>query len=100
LSVRAGGELLAVVPLHRSRIFDRPLPSSPFARVLRPLGLGRSPVEITELPEILTLDPSGKKLLPVVIRGLIDHVDSWDWLELTLTPEQGWFDPEWIAPLG
>ena len=92
-------QLVAVAPFHRVRLLQRPLARPPFVRVLRPLGIARS-TEITELPEILTLDRAGKKLLPVVIQGLIDLVDSWDWLELTLTPEQGWLDPEWIAPLG
>jgi CelD/BcsL family acetyltransferase involved in cellulose biosynthesis len=99
LSVRADGRLVAVAPFHRVRLNQRPIARPPFVRILRPLGISRS-TEITELPEILTLDPAGKKLLPVVIRGLIDLVDSWDWLELTLTPEQGWLDPEWIARFG
>jgi hypothetical protein len=99
LSLRRDGELIAVAPLYRTQLLERAYRRAPLMQVLRPLGIGNS-IPITEVPEILTLDPSGRKALPHVVRGLLEHGGAWDWLELTLTPHQGWFDPEWIAPVG
>jgi len=101
VTVRAGGELVGLAPFHRLR---RPvLPPRarllPRARVLRLLGTGHG-TEITELPEILTRKADSGSILRALVRGLLDVVDDWDWVDVTLTPEQGWFDSEWIAPAG
>jgi CelD/BcsL family acetyltransferase involved in cellulose biosynthesis len=101
VTVRVGGEIVGLAPFHRLR---RPaLPPQarlvPGARVLRLLGTGHG-TEITELPEILTRDAHSRTILRAIVRGLLDLVEDWDWADLTLTPEQGWFDSEWIAPAG
>jgi CelD/BcsL family acetyltransferase involved in cellulose biosynthesis len=99
LTVRAGDDLVAVAPFHRTALLPRfPVASGRRGRVLRLLGNGRAS-ELTELPEILIRNSSRHDLLRIVMRGILDLVEDWDWLELTLTPEQGWFDPEWIAPI-
>jgi CelD/BcsL family acetyltransferase involved in cellulose biosynthesis len=97
LGVRRDGELVAAAPFYRIRVPGR---GRAVVEVLRPLGIGKSPLPLTEVPEVLTVEPHEPKLLALVVRGLLEHAGSWDWLELTLTPQQGWLDPEWIAPLG
>ena len=35
-------------------------------------------------------------MLRDIFRHLEINVPGWDWLEVTLAPDQGWFEPQWL----
>jgi CelD/BcsL family acetyltransferase involved in cellulose biosynthesis len=89
VTIRNGGQLVAVAPFHRRRV-----PSGGIA--LRLAGYGASEL-LTEIPEFL-VDGPPRKLLRELCRFLLhDRRDDWDWAELLLVPEQGWFESDWLT---
>jgi CelD/BcsL family acetyltransferase involved in cellulose biosynthesis len=85
------GVLAAVAPFYRQRV--RLLPGVHVTKLELP-GCGQHS-QLPELAEILTL-PAGRRAL---LRQVIEHLlatGGWDWIELSLTPTQGWFEPQWI----
>ena len=81
--------LVGVAPWYFKRHALRP------AR-LQLLGSGRHDA-LTELPQVLTTPGEARSVLRAVIREWARQAGDWAWLELPLTAEQGWFEPEWLA---
>ena len=90
------GELVAVAPFYRRHIAVGP---SVIETRLHLLGAGQH-TSLTELPQIV-IQPGLER---AVLRGLVGylgaHAADWDWIELALTPEQGWLEPEWLPRNG
>jgi CelD/BcsL family acetyltransferase involved in cellulose biosynthesis len=51
---------------------------------------------LTELPQILTYPDPKRRVLRQILRLVTEESDGWDWVEVSLTPEQGWIEPEWL----
>lgn len=87
---RRGGKLVGFAPFYRRR-------HSSFAAgatCVQPLGMGAGHA-LTEVSEILCAPGLTSKVLPAVI-GHLEDVPGWNWLQLTLGPEQGWLVPQWL----
>jgi CelD/BcsL family acetyltransferase involved in cellulose biosynthesis len=65
-------------------------------RRLQLLGSGRHDA-LTELPQVLTTHGEARSVLRAVIGEWARHAGEWGWLELPMTADQGWFEPEWLA---
>ena len=65
-------------------------------RRLQLLGSGRH-APLTELPQVLTAPGEARSVLRAVIGEWTREPDEWGWLELPMTADQGWFEPEWLA---
>ena len=65
-------------------------------RRLQLLGSGRHDA-LTELPQVLTTPGEARSVLRAVIGEWARQAGEWGWLELPLTADQGWFEPEWLA---
>ena len=63
---------------------------------LQLLGSGRHDA-LTELPQVLTTQGEARSVLRAVISEWARQAGDWAWLELPLTADQGWFEPEWLA---
>lgn len=90
LAARAAGELVAVAPFHR---LDYPLG----ARVLHLAGA--SPLKtdrLTESSEILVAARDRRRIVRALLHHLANDVGGFDWLALTLTARQGWFESDWL----
>jgi CelD/BcsL family acetyltransferase involved in cellulose biosynthesis len=81
--------LVGVAPWYFKR--RAPLPPR-----LQLLGSGRHDA-LTELPQVLTAQREARPVLRAVIGEWARQAGEWSWLELPLTVEQGWFEPEWLA---
>jgi len=90
------GELVAVAPFYRCRITVGP---GTVATQLHLLGAGQHAI-LTELPQILIRPGLARAVLRTLVGYLNERVDEWDWVELALTPEQGWLEPEWLPSNG
>jgi CelD/BcsL family acetyltransferase involved in cellulose biosynthesis len=92
VTLRRGDELVAVAPFYRRARFAEPLASA----CLQLAGSGASD-RLTEIPQVLVGGHPVRKALREIVRFLlVDCHGDWDWLELALTREQGWFEPAWI----
>jgi CelD/BcsL family acetyltransferase involved in cellulose biosynthesis len=92
-AVRRDGELAGVAPWYFRR--SRLLPSR-----LQLLGSGRHD-SLTELPQVLTAPGEARPVLRAVLAEWLRDPREWDWLELPLLDDQGWFEPEWLSgPVG
>jgi CelD/BcsL family acetyltransferase involved in cellulose biosynthesis len=93
VTVRNGPDLVGVAPFHQRCVS---LGRGPSVTFLQLLGAGKRPY-LTELPAVLTHPSCHRSVLRETFRHL-ESIDSrWDWIEVTLAPEQGWFEPEWLA---
>jgi CelD/BcsL family acetyltransferase involved in cellulose biosynthesis len=90
-TVHKGGELRAVAPLYVVR--TRGAHVLPTMRLELP-GTGIYS-NLPELPEILTSEQGRRSLLQEVV-GYLLGIPGWDWVDLSLGPHQGWFEPHWI----
>jgi CelD/BcsL family acetyltransferase involved in cellulose biosynthesis len=91
LAVRSGSELVGVAPFYRRSV-------SILGRrvtVLRMLGGGRRS-QLTEMPQVLAAPAQSRRVLRAVIGHLCADARGWEWAELELGPNQGWFEREWI----
>jgi len=88
LTVRRDDELIGVAPWYVKR-------SGPVRR-LQLLGSGRHD-SLTELPQVLTAPGETRPVLRAVMTEWAREPGEWDWLELPLLDEQGWFEPEWVS---
>lgn len=95
VAVRSGDDLVGVAPLFRSSSI---VPGLPLRR-LGLLGTGKH-AGITKLPQILAGPPFERKVLRKILAFLHARVEEWDWLEVHLAPELGWFEPEWLPAGG
>jgi CelD/BcsL family acetyltransferase involved in cellulose biosynthesis len=89
LAVSRNGRLVGLAPWYFKRL--RPLP-----RRLQLLGSGRHDA-LTELPQVLTAPDEARSVLRAVMNEWSRAADEWDWLELPVLAEQGWFEPEWLT---
>lgn len=95
LAVRdSAGSLAGVAPFYRFRRMG--------LTSLQLLGTGQHE-RLTELPQVLTRPGHERPVLRALLHYLFGAAadetparDRWDWLELTLTPEHGWLEPEWL----
>jgi CelD/BcsL family acetyltransferase involved in cellulose biosynthesis len=81
--------LVGVAPWYFKR--RTPLPPR-----LQLLGSGRHDA-LTELPQVLTTQGEARSVLRAVVREWAQQAGDWAWLELPMTVDQGWFEPEWLA---
>lgn len=86
------GSLIGIAPLYRH---CRRLAPGLIATHLRLFGTGRH-AHLTELPQILTAPDMHRKVLRDIIHFVFEDKADWDWMEISLTPEQGWFEPQWL----
>lgn len=63
------------------------------------LGMGRY-VHHTELPQVLIAPGWERRVWRALMAWLSERRHEWDWLELSLPPAQGWFEPEWLPDRG
>ena len=89
LAVRRDGSLIGLAPWYLKRGYPR-------LRRLQLLGSGRHDV-LTELPQVLTAPGEARSVLRAVMNEWSQAADEWDWLELPILDEQGWFEPEWLT---
>jgi CelD/BcsL family acetyltransferase involved in cellulose biosynthesis len=89
LAVRRDDELVGVAPWYFKR--SRALP-----RRLQLLGSGRHDA-LTELPQVLTAPGEARPVLRAVMTEWARDALEWDWLELPILEEQGWFEPDWVG---
>lgn len=87
------GRLVGLAPFYLAR---RHLMRSVSVSQLRLFGIGRHGVPLTELPQILTYSDPQRKILRAIMGVVCEHRDEWDWVRVSLTPTQGWFEPQWI----
>lgn len=89
VALRREGELVAVAPFYRRTIGRG-----------RTLQLAGSPIAqdpLTEISEVLCLPQQQRQVLRTLVGYLADeHLGSLDWIGLTLPPEHGWFDDDWV----
>lgn len=90
------GALLGVAPFYRLRYTPR---RGPDIIALHLLGTGRH-VHLTELPQILTKPGEERPVLRAMMQCLGQRAEEWDWAEVALSPEQGWFEPQWLPREG
>jgi len=86
------GRLVGVAPFYRQRVTVGPALR---ATQLHLLGAGQH-TELTELPQVVILPGQERAVLRALLCYLRTQPVEWDWIELALTPEQGWFEPEWL----
>lgn len=81
--------LVGLVPLHVQAVRIGPVT---LAHRLMPVGAGVGPNPF-EIPGLLTAPGFARD----VCRAVVAHTlaSAADWCELAITPEQGWFEPEW-----
>lgn len=89
LAVSRDGALVGIAPCYMRRI--RPLLCS-----VQLLGSCRHDA-LTELPQVLTAPAEARSVLRAVLGQWSQAPDKWDWLELPMLDEQGWFEPEWLT---
>lgn len=90
------GRLAGVAPFYRRRYTPA---RGPAVTAVQLLGTGQH-VHLTELPQILTRPGEERPILRAMMHFLGQHAAAWDWVEVVLTPEQGWFEPQWLPPEG
>jgi hypothetical protein len=92
LVVRAagGGAVVGIVPMHLHRPGIGPVS---LARRLLPVGagLGQTPFEI---PGLLCAEGSARDVGRAVVSACLEA--DVDWAELAVSPEQCWFDADWL----
>ncbi len=90
------GRLVGVAPFYQQRVTVGP---GLRATQLHLLGAGQH-TALTELPQVVILPGQERAVLRALLRYLRAQPVEWDWIELALTPEQGWFEPEWLLQDG
>jgi CelD/BcsL family acetyltransferase involved in cellulose biosynthesis len=99
----ARGDELAVLAVYRGETLIGMAPwyvrhFGPLSRV-HMLGIGGHD-HLTELPQILTAPGEARPVLRAALQHWSQVPDTWDWLELSMLEEQGWFEPEWLTDVG
>jgi CelD/BcsL family acetyltransferase involved in cellulose biosynthesis len=88
-AVRREGQLVGLAPWYIKR---GPL----YLRRLQLLGSGMYDA-LTELPQVLTAPGEARSVLRAVINEWSQRPGEWDWLEMPVMDDQGWFEPEWLT---
>lgn len=89
VTVRRDKRLIGVAPFYLRTV-------GRLARAVQPVGTERLGA-LTELPQVLAAPGQNRAVLRAVVEHWLDSPDEWDWLELPLTAEQGWFEPQWLG---
>jgi CelD/BcsL family acetyltransferase involved in cellulose biosynthesis len=89
LSVSRDERLVGVAPCYVRRVGRA-------ARAVQFAGTGRHDA-LTELPGVLSEPEESRSVLRAVVRHWCDRSAEWDWLELPIAGQQGWFEPEWLS---
>lgn len=92
---------LAVLTVHRD---SRLIGIAPFyvrdlvhlARTVQLAGTGRLGA-LTEVPQVLAAPGETRRVMRAVVGHWLTRSQEWDWLELPLTVDQGWFEPQWLG---
>lgn len=92
VAVRREEQLVGVAACHVQRVMG-------LARAVRLWGSGHHDA-LTELPQVLNAEGEHRSVLRAVTAFWCKQAEKWDWLELPLQHEQGWFEPEWLCDLG
>jgi len=91
LAVYRDGTLIGMAPWYVRH-------AGPFRQV-HMLGTGGHD-HLTELPQVLTAPGEARSVLRAVLQHWSEVRSTWDWLELPMLEEQGWFEPEWLTEAG
>ena len=89
VTVRRLGRLTGVAPYYQRRVGG-------VLRTLQPAGSARS-AGLTELPQTLTAPGENRSVLRALLGHWAEQPARWDWLELPLAADQGWFEPQWLG---
>ncbi|MBR7836850.1 GNAT family N-acetyltransferase [Actinospica durhamensis] len=89
LTVRRGERLIGLAPFYLRDLGH-------LARTVQLAGTGRLGA-LTELPQVLAAPGETRRVLRAVVGHWLARSDEWDWLELPLTVDQGWFEPQWLG---
>lgn len=89
MAVRRNGTLIGLAPWYFRG--GRRIP-----RRLQLLGSGRHDA-LTELPQVLAAPGEARSVLRAVVNDLSENSAEWDWFELPIQADQGWFEPEWLT---
>lgn len=94
VTARFEGQLVAVAPL-AARAHG---PSLFHARSLELVGAGPALADrFTEMTEILVARERRRRTLRALLHHLtLERPTDWDWLVVTLPPDQGWFEDDWL----
>jgi CelD/BcsL family acetyltransferase involved in cellulose biosynthesis len=65
------------------------------ATCTRLLGAGRGGV-LTELPQVLTSGDVHREAMRAIAGAVMEGERASDWVEVSLSPAQGWAEPEWL----
>lgn len=86
------GALVGFAPFYRR---TRLTVAGARATSIQPLGTGRRE-SLTEVVQVLCLPDRAAEVLRAVARHL-EALPSWNWLQLSLSPDQGWMVPQWFG---
>ncbi|MEZ0067185.1 CelD/BcsL family acetyltransferase involved in cellulose biosynthesis [Streptacidiphilus sp. MAP12-20] len=89
LAVLRSGQLVGVAPCYVRAL-------GPALRVVHLVGAGQHSA-LTELPQVLTETSQARLVLREVVRHWCSRSAEWDWLELPIGADQGWFEAEWLS---
>jgi CelD/BcsL family acetyltransferase involved in cellulose biosynthesis len=89
LAVYRSGTLIGVAPWYVRR-------AGPLLCHVNMLGLGGHD-HLTELPQVLTAPGETRSVLRAALEHWSQVPATWDWLELPMLQDQGWFEPEWLT---
>ena len=89
LAVSRNETLIGVAPWYVDR-------TGPLLCRLHLLGSGPRDI-LTELPQVLTAPDEVRSVMRAVLGHWSQVPGMWDWLELPMLEEQGWFEPEWLT---
>ena len=89
LAVWSGNDLVAVGPFYRS---SRGVGGARVSR-LRLIGGSNADV-LTELVEVIALPAARRKALRLMLEHLHVASPDWDWIELGISPDQAWLEPD------
>jgi hypothetical protein len=89
MEVRQSDRLIGVAPFYRRRFAGG-------VRRVRLVGMGHDRT-LTELPQVLAAPGMERQVLRAVVAELMARAGDWDWVDLSLPPEQGWFEPDWLS---
>jgi CelD/BcsL family acetyltransferase involved in cellulose biosynthesis len=97
LTVRGDdGALIGVAPFYRWRHRLGPWRAATSVHLL---GAGHH-MGLTELTQVLIQRGMERSVLRAIVQFLCEQAGEWDWVELVLPPEQGWFEPQWLPESG
>jgi hypothetical protein len=93
VTVRSGGELVGIAPFYTRTYRLGPIR----ARCLQLAGGSRPEDPLTEMSEILLAHERWRATMHALVQHLVvENAGTYDWIGLTLTSEQGWFDDDWL----